>query len=58
MPDKHPESVAILLIHLSKENSSTFMFHGAKEIIDRLLQSDLDEETETGLKEVAAKVGL
>ena len=58
IPDRHPESVANLLIHLSKENSSSFMLHRAKEIIDRLLQSGLGEETETGLKEVAAQVGL
>ena len=58
LPQKHPEAVAKLLIHLNKGNNSIFMSYGTGEIIDKLLQYELDEETVTGLKEVAAKIGL
>ena len=56
--DKYPESVAELLMHLSKAEDTTFMRYGTREIIDRLLLHTLKPETETGLQEVIARVGL
>ena len=58
IPVKHPESVAKLLIHTGKEDHSYFMWHGARLIIEQLLQSPLDEDTKTGLQEILVKFNL
>jgi len=56
--DKYPESVAKLLIHLSKAEEPQFMWYGTAEIIERLRKHDLDAETAIGLDEVMAILGL
>ena len=55
----HPKEVARLLIRLGKFNSPPHPFwSGGKELIDRLLKSDLSLELEQGLKALKAKLGL
>ena len=58
IPAKYPEPLAKLLIRLGEADYSYYMWHGAKSIIDQLLQTPLNEETERGLKEIIAKFGL
>ena len=55
---RYPESVAKLLIRLGEADNRYYMWHGAKSIIDQLLQTSLEEETRTGLKEIVAKFAL
>ena len=55
---RYPESVAKLLIRLGEADNPYHMWHGAKSIIDQLLQTSLEEETRTGLKEIVAKFAL
>ena len=58
IPTRYPESVAKLLIRLGEADNPYYMWHGAKSIIDQLLQTSLEEETRTGLKEIVAKFAL
>lgn len=55
---KYPESVAKLLISMSQTESEPGSWHGAKEVIDSLMQAKLKPETITGLKEAVARLGL
>ena len=55
---KHPEPLAKLLIRLGEADDPYYVWHGAKTIIDQLLQTSLDEETKAGLKEIIAKFAL
>ena len=51
----HPESVAKFVIHLSKDNrENVLMWHGAQNLMEQLMQSDLSAETAAELAEVAA----
>ena len=55
----HPEAVAKFVIYLSKANpDNVLMWHGAQNLIEQLLQSDLSDETATELKETAAAIGV
>ena len=56
--NQYPGAVAKLLIHLGKVEHPAWIWHGAKEIFDELLQADLDSETEFAVKETVAKLGL
>ena len=56
--NQYPEAVAKLLIHLGKADHQPWAWHGAKEIFDELLQSNLESETEVSLRETIAKIGL
>ena len=58
IPDRYPASLAKLLIRLGEGDYLPYMWHGAKPIIDQLLQTALDCETKKGLKEIIAKFGL
>ncbi len=58
IPSRYPCSLAKLLIRLGEADAEKFMWHGAKPIIDQLLQTPLDEETKTELKGIIAKFGL
>ena len=58
LPDKFPEAVAKLLIHVGKVDYQPWFWHGTKEIFDRLLQSKLDTATEVALKETMVKIGF
>ena len=53
----HPKTIAQLLICLGRLDSSS-SWYGWRELIDRLLQSDLSPELDQGLKELKAKLGL
>ena len=53
----HPEEIAQLLICLGKFDSFLF-WHEGRELIDRLLQSDLSPELKQELKELKAKRDL
>ena len=57
IPAKFPESVARLLIHISKAGHS-FMWYGARPIVDQLLDSPLDGDTKSGLQEILVKFNL
>ena len=56
--NQYPEAVAKLLIHLGKVDHQPWTWHGAKEIFDELLQSNLESETKVSLRETVAKIGL
>ena len=58
LPDKCPEAVAKLLIHLGKAEYQPWTWHGAKEIFDRLLASNLDTATEVALRETMVRIGF
>ncbi len=58
LPTEYPEAVAKLLIHIGKVPQNLWLWHGIKEVIDKLLQSNLDSETETSIKELTAKIGM
>ena len=58
IPAKYPESVARLLIRLSEADDPHYTWHGARPIIEKLLQSPLDEDTKTGLQEILVKFNL
>ena len=54
----YPETVAKLLIHLGRIKSRPHRWHKGKELIEKLLQTDLKCELKQKLKELAAKRGL
>jgi len=56
--NQYPEAVAKFLIHLGEADQKPWIWHGAKEICDELLQSHLDGEIEVRLRETVAKIGL
>ena len=60
LPTIYPESVAKLLIYLGKcdKYSEKYRWYEGKELVDRLLQHDLPDDLETGLKELLAQNGL
>ena len=58
IPARFPEAVGKLLIRLGQTDNPSYMWHGAKSIIDQLLQTSLEEETRRGLKEIIAKFAL
>ena len=60
LPNSYPVSVAKLLIYLGKcdKYSETYRWYKGKELVDRLLQDDLPDDLETGLKELVAQEGL
>ena len=53
-----PEAVARLLIQLGKEVSPGFVWHGARELIAKLLSCDLPDDLRKQLLELAARLGL
>ena len=53
-----PEAVARLLIHLGKEVSPGSVWHGARELIAKLLSCDLPDDLRKQLLELAARLGL
>ena len=53
----YPQEIAQLLICLGRFDSSP-LWYGGRELIDRLLQSDLSPELEQGLNELKTKLGL
>ena len=55
---KHPREVAQLLIYLGQSDSPGYVWNEGRQLIDRLLQSDLSNEMEQGLKELKVKKGL
>ena len=60
LPVDYPESVAKLLIYLGKciRYAEKHQWYKGKELVDRLLQSDLGEDLTTELNELAARRGL
>ncbi len=55
---RYPESVAKLLMRLGESDNPYYIWHGAKSIIDDLLETSLEEATVKGLKEIVAKFAL
>ena len=56
---KHPRELAQLLIYLGRSDSPGYVWGDrGRQLIDRLLQSDLSNEMEQGLKELKVKKGL
>ena len=58
IPAKHAESVARLLIHISKAGPSYSTWYRARPLVEELLQRPLDEDTKTGLQEILVKFNL
>ena len=58
IPAKHPGALAKLLIRLRETDAPNYMWYGTRSIMDQLLQTPLDEETNKGLKEIVAKFAL
>ena len=58
LASQYPEAVAKLLVHLGEAHQEPWVWHGAKGICDKLLQSHLDSETEGRLREMVARIGL
>ena len=58
LANRYPEAVAKFLIRLGEADQNLWVWHGAKEICDELLQSCLGSETEVRLRETIAKIGL
>ena len=58
LANQYPEAVAKFLIHLGEADHNPWVWHGAKEICDELLESHLASETEIRLRETIAKIGL
>ena len=54
----HPVAVAKLVVYLGECRSSSFAWPGEKELIEKLLQSDLPCELMQELKELSAELGL
>ena len=55
----HPEAVAKFVIRLSKANRENyFMWYGARNLMEQLMQSDLSAETAAELAEVAALIAI
>lgn len=56
----HPESTARLLIHLglAADGSRGWEWHGAREIVDMLLQLEISDASKRGLKDLVARLGL
>ena len=55
----HPEAVAKFVIHLSKANHENyFMWYGARNLMEQLMQSDLSAETAAELAEVVALIAI
>lgn len=55
---RHPEAAAQMLIFLGASGSPGYIWHGGRELIDKLLQTGLPSVLEAGLKELVAKLGL
>ena len=56
---KHPRELAQLLIYFGRSDSPGYVWGDrGRQLIDRLLQSDLSNEMEQGLKELKVKKGL
>ena len=60
LPVDYPESVAKLLIYLGKciRYAEKHQWYKGKDLVDRLLQSDLGDDLTTELNELAARRGL
>ena len=58
LPEKYPKEVIKLLNYLSMLESSNYIWPMAKKVIDKLQQSELDEESKTMLREIIARKGL
>ena len=56
LPNTHPEAVARLMIYLGQSDLLRYNLSQGREIIDKLLQSNLSSELEQELKELAAKL--
>ena len=54
----HPKAVAKLLIRLGGFDCPHYVWHKGRQLIDKLLQSDLPPELVQGLKELKARLGL
>ena len=55
---EHPEAVVRLLMYLEETGSHMDIWNGGKELIAKLLQSEITTELKTNLKELVAKFGL
>lgn len=58
LSQQYPEAVAQLLIHLGESESPGYMWDEGRELVDKLLQTDLSPKLEEGLNELIAKLGL
>ena len=56
LPNTHSEAVARLMIYLGQSHSSSYARYQEKELIDKLLQSNLSSELKQELKELDAKL--
>ncbi|MCY3823707.1 MAG: DUF4020 domain-containing protein, partial [Nitrospinae bacterium] len=55
---RYPEAVAKLLIHLGGYKSPSYSWYKGKELIDKLIESDIPESLKEKLKELCATLGL
>ena len=53
---KHPEATAKLLIHLGHSDSPWWAWEEGKELIEKLLQTDLSQDLKTALNELVARL--
>ena len=57
LPDAHPEAMTRLVIHLGQSDLPGYAWYKGRELIDKLLLSNLSSELKQELKELAAKLG-
>ena len=55
---KHPWETAKLLIHLGRAESPSWAWENGKELIEKLLQTDLPESLKTDLRELVIELSL
>ncbi len=58
LPEQYPESVATLLTYLGSLGSAQHVWYKAKEIMGRLLETNISPKLKQKLKELAARLGL
>ncbi len=54
---QHTHATAKLLIHLGHSETPLWAWHGGKELVDKLLQTDLPQDLKTELDELVARLG-
>ena len=57
LTDNHPSDFAIFLIQLGQYDTQSWLWHGTKETVDKLLAKGLPPDIDTGLRELLAKNG-
>lgn len=55
---KYPEDVARLLIHLGNSGEPSYMWHGGRELADKLLSTDLSATRKQGVNELIVRLDL